>query len=375
VAIWWVLLLPMLAAFDLQNVLAYWRGRVLVPGEETTLDYTVVVPVYGHPRYLQNLRYLARIRRNVVIAIDTGARPMRAFAARLARYGWRVHLVELGENVGPDSILREVLASGAITTTWVVRMDADTWAVDDIGRAIAVADRDGVHMASVKCHVAPPRNVCERLQAVEYEMAMRTRHFRPWMTSGACILGKTHAYKAVLERHSLNFATCGGDIETGQIARNLRMRIRHVDFTVYTEVPSTWRALYRQRLLWWGSSFRTIVVNVDSAMRMPGYLVYYLGLVWFALYWKIEADLDVRRLALYLPTLMIAYTLACVLTNWPVRSRWMILFPYYSLLQVMVMPAAGSVWFVQYAIRHRKNPRFRFGFGRGRYVEPLPETA
>jgi hypothetical protein len=72
---------------------------------------------------------------------------------------------------------------------------------------------------------------------------------------------------------------------------------------------------------------------------------------------------------------MLAYTLACVVTNWPVRSRWMILFPYYSLLQVMVMPWAGSFWFVQYAIRHRKNPRFRFGFARGRYVEPLPETA
>lgn len=369
-ALW--LILPLLAVFDLQNALAYWRRGVLVPGEETTDDYTVVVPVYGHPRYLQNLDYLETIKPNVVIAIDTGSRRIRPLALRLVRDGWRVHTVELGSNVGPDSILQAALAAGAVKTTWLVRMDADTWAVEDMGRAVAVAKRHGAHICSVKCYVAPPKNMCEQLQFTEYTMAMRTRHYRAWMTSGACILGTTHAYKSVLDRHSLNFATCGGDIETGQIARNQRMRVRHIDFYVYTEVPSTWRSLFRQRLVWWGSSFRTVVCNFDSAVRMPGYLFYYLGLVWIALYWKVEGDLHPERVFYYLPTLMVAYTLACVITNWPVRSRWMILFPYYSLLQAMVMPLAGSMWFVQYAVRHRKNPRFRFGFSRGRYVEPVP---
>lgn len=371
---WW-LALPLLAAFDLQNVVAYWRGLVLPLGDETTCDYTIVVPVYGHPRYFQNLHFLAKIPGDVVLAIDIGTEPMRVAAEQLRRKNWRVHTVDLKENVGPDSILRATLEAGAVTTTWVIRMDADTWAVDDIGRAVAAAERDGAHMCSVKCHVAPPKSLCERMQDVEYKMAMRTRHFRPWMTSGACIIGRTHAYRTVLARHSLNFATCGGDIETGQIARNLRMRIRHVDFKVFTEVPGTWRTLFRQRLLWWGSSFRTIVVNADSALRMPGYLFYYVFLVWIGLWWKVQDQLDVGRLVLYLPTLMIAYTVACIVTNWPVRSRWMILFPYYSLLQVMLMPWAGSIWFIQYAIRHRKNPRFRFSFGRGRYVEPLPESA
>jgi cellulose synthase/poly-beta-1,6-N-acetylglucosamine synthase-like glycosyltransferase len=367
----WVLL-PLLALFDLQNALAYWRRGVLVPTDETTDDYTVVVPLYGHPRYLQNLDFLKRIKPNVVIAIDTGSRAIRPFALRLARDGWRVHTVQLGDNVGPDSILQATLASNAVKTTWVVRMDADTWTDDDLGRAVAVAKRHGAHMCSVKCHVAPPKNVCEQLQFTEYAMAMRTRHYRAWMTSGACILGTTHAYRTVLERHSLNFATCGGDIETGQIARNLRMKVKHVDFIVYTEVPSTWRSLTRQRLLWWGSSFRTIVCNFDSALRMPGYLFYYLGLVWIGLYWKVQGDVHVERIAYYLPTLMVAYSGVCLVTNWPVRSKWMILFPYYSLAQVMVMPLAGSVWFIQYAIRKRKNPRFRFSFCRGRYAAPPP---
>jgi cellulose synthase/poly-beta-1,6-N-acetylglucosamine synthase-like glycosyltransferase len=365
-------LLPLLALFDLQNALAYWRRGVLVPTDETTDDYTVVVPLYGHPRYLQNLDFLKEIKPNVVIAIDTGSRAIRPFALRLVRDGWRVHTVHLGDNVGPDSILQATLASNAVKTTWVVRMDADTWTDDDLGRAVAVAKRHGAHMCSVKCHVAPPKNVCEQLQFTEYAMAMRTRHYRAWMTSGACILGTTHAYRTALERHSLNFATCGGDIETGQIARNLRMKVRHVDFVVYTEVPSSWRCLIRQRLLWWGSSFRTIVCNFDSALRMPGYLFYYLGLVWIGLYWKVQGDVHVDRIAYYLPTLMVAYTVVCLVTNWPVRSKWMILFPYYSLAQVMVMPLAGSAWFIQYAIRKRKNPRFRFGFCRGRYEAAPP---
>src|SRR5690348_16776700 len=102
--VWW-LALPLLAAFDLQNVLAYWRGLVLPLTTETTLDYTIVVPVYGHPRYLQNLRYLSRIRDNVVIALDLGSAPMHSLAARLIHRGWRVHVTDLGTNVGPDSIL------------------------------------------------------------------------------------------------------------------------------------------------------------------------------------------------------------------------------------------------------------------------------
>jgi hypothetical protein len=363
-------LLPLLAVFDLQNALAYWRRGVLVPTDRTTDDYTVVVLLYGHPRYLQNLDYLKTIKPNVLIAMDTGSPAIRQLPLQLERDGWRVFTCDLGTNVGPDSILHAALAAGAVKTTWTVRMDADTWAIEDMGRAVAAAQRARADMCSVKCYVAPPKNLCEQMQYTEYAMAMRTRHFRAWMTSGACILGTTHAYRTVLDHHSMNFATCGGDMETGQIARNLRMRIKHIDFLVYTEVPATWPALFRQRLVWWGSSFRIIVCNFDSALRMPGYLFYYLGLVWIGLYWKIQGDFQIQRVAYYLPTLMVAYTIACVATNWPVRSKWMILFPYYSIAQVLVMPLAGSVWFLQYAIRKRKNPRFRFGFSRGRYQRP-----
>lgn len=53
----------------------------------------------------------------------------------------------------------------------------------------------------------------------------------------------------------------------------------------------------------------------------------------------------------------------------------MILFPYYSLLQATLMPPCGAIWCIAYLIRTRKNPRFAFGFRRGRYVAPEPVPA
>ena len=55
-------------------------------------------------------------------------------------------------------------------------------------------------------------------------------------------------------------------------------------------------------------------------------------------------------------------------TNWPVRSRWMILFPYYSLLQVLLMPIPGAFWCLKYMLVNRTSGRYKFGFRRGRYV-------
>jgi Glycosyl transferase family group 2 len=366
---WWSLL-PLIVVLDLQGLLALWRGWVLEPTDETSNDYTIVVPVYGDPRYLRNLDFLRTVREHALIAIDTGTESMQALATRLAHEGWRIATVDLGSRVGPESIMYAVLKGNAVTTKWVVRMDADTFAIADIGTAVAAAERARAHFCSVKCLVADPSNVLEKIQAIEYAMAMRTRHYRPWMSSGACTLATVDAFRTILARHTLDFGTSGGDIESGQIAHHLRMRIRHVDFAVFTEVPPTVRSLFRQRLVWWGAGFRMTVLNIDSALRMPGFLFYYIALVWAGVYWKAGGVVDLERIAEYLPTLLLVYTAICFVTNWPVRSPWMIVFPYYSLVQATVMPICGACWCVTYLLRNRRNPRFTFGFRRGRYLAP-----
>jgi hypothetical protein len=113
-----------------------------------------------------------------------------------------------------------------------------------------------------------------------------------------------------------------------------------------------------------------VVINIDSALRMPLYLAYYLGLVWLGAYWRLGGGLHLGSVPYFLPTLLLLYTAICFATNWPVRSRWMLLFPYYALLQVMLMPAVGAIRCLTYVAKHRKNPRFKLGFRRGRYVAP-----
>jgi hypothetical protein len=358
---------------ECQNLMALWRGWVVAVDDESCDDYTVVVPIYGDPRYFENREALEPIREHVILALEVTPTAMSAFADRMEREGWRVHRLHLDRDVGPDTIVRDVIKDGAVGTKWLIRIDADSYAVDDFGKAIAAAERAGADYCSIKCLVARPRTLCERLQAVEYEMAMRTRHFRPWMTSGACIIATTAAYGAALRLHSLNFGTCGGDIETGRAAHHLRMRIRHIDFVVYTVAPAAWRSLYRQRVIWWAAGFRSAVVNFDKSLRLPLYLAYFAVCVWMGFVWRWESLFSLRALML-LPVVVVAYTALCVFTNWPVRSRMMILFPYYSLLQVLLMPIPGALWCLKYMVVNRTSGRYAFGGRRGCFNATTPAS-
>jgi hypothetical protein len=38
-------------AFDFQNLLSWWRGKVIEAGADSSTDFTIVVPLFGHPRY------------------------------------------------------------------------------------------------------------------------------------------------------------------------------------------------------------------------------------------------------------------------------------------------------------------------------------
>ena len=72
----------------------------------------------------------------------------------------------------------------------------------------------------MKVAAAKPHTIAAQLQALEYRMAMLSRHFRPWMTSGACFIGRTDALRRIYAKHSL--WSPGEDIETGRVAHALR---------------------------------------------------------------------------------------------------------------------------------------------------------
>jgi cellulose synthase/poly-beta-1,6-N-acetylglucosamine synthase-like glycosyltransferase len=193
-------------------------------------------------------------------------------------------------------------------------------------------------------------------------MAMLARHFRPWLTSGACYAARTSALRAVLAIHSM--WPPGEDIETGRIAHAFKMRIRHLDMRVETTAPETWRGLLRQRRLWWVGNFRHAIVNLDrNAIQHPIWIFYYLGLVWVGLYFKwnsIVEHLHPFVLVQAFAWLFAVYAVITLVANWQVRSWRMIVYPPYALTQAILMPMVGSVYYWLIVRRAGTFGRYRF---------------
>jgi cellulose synthase/poly-beta-1,6-N-acetylglucosamine synthase-like glycosyltransferase len=352
-----VILAAVLFLFEFQNLLALNERRVLHLGWDETYDFTIVVPVYGKPSYLQNLDSLVRWKANVLLSLEITNPEMVAFADRMEGEGWAVNRVLLERPTVPQ-VVRSAVET--VTTTYVIRVDADTELSRDLPRAIARLQRDGADVCSVKTRVAAPATAVEKIQALEYAMSMLARHFRPWMLSGACIIARADALRRIYSMHTMWYP--GEDIETGRIAKAQGYRVRHLDYEVFTIAPNTWGALFRQRRTWWAGSFLHTVVNCDRAvLHAPVWLFYYVALVWCGVY--LHWDYSVAGLVHFaelFPLLWILYVGVTLVANWRVRSRWMLVFPLYSFVQSSVMPIFGVLRYVQIAWRHRAVGRMRF---------------
>jgi cellulose synthase/poly-beta-1,6-N-acetylglucosamine synthase-like glycosyltransferase len=360
----------LLVAFDFQNVLSWWGGRTITPGDAETDDFTIVVPLFGHPRYFERRNELLRYQRNVLVALEVSTPLMSAFADELEAEGWRVERLQVA-SPNPAALVHAALP--AVTTRYTFRLDADTSVGDDLHRAVAAVAADGADLCSIKCGVANRVNVVTKLQHLEYRMAMLARHFRPWLTSGACFLARTEALREILDRHS--HWTPGEDIETGRIALAMRMRIRHLDIVVETDAPDTFASLFKQRRLWWAGNFRHWWINMDRNMlHLPVLTSYYMMVIWSSLYFKWWAMIDIHSLPYTFPIVFAAYVFVTAVSNGQVLSPWMLAFPLYSLFQVIVMPPIGAVWFFVVAIRRRKLGRYCFGYKRRGALPPAPSA-
>jgi hypothetical protein len=335
-----LVLLVTLLSLDMQNIASRF-GRVIALGDETTSDYTIVIPIFGHPKYFRNGEWLAQYRANALLAVNVDGPVMEAFVAELRRQGWRVHESHLPGRVSCPELVLDALAS--VTTDYVIRLDGDTIAYQDPGRAVASVRAAGADLASVKITVSRRKTLIETLQAVEYEMAMLGRHNRAWMTSGACMIARTAALRGLLNSHSFWFP--GEDIETGVLAKHYRLSVRHLDMRFYTDAPETFRIWFRQRRMWWSGSFRMAFVNGDQTLRFPLTFVYTVCVVWLLWIAKWHELFDLRHVFAILPFVVLVYTGVCFFSNWQVRSRWMLVYPYYALFQALVMPPLGALYY------------------------------
>jgi hypothetical protein len=359
-----------LVAFDFQNLLAWWHGKLVQPGEQVCWDFTIVVPLFGDPKYFAGRDAVERYRENILVALEVTPPRMMEFAAELEAEGWHVCRLHV-DRPNPASLVRAALNS--VTTTWTVRLDADTSIGNGIERVVAAAAAADADLCSVKVEAESPRTVSAKLQALEYRMAMLSRHYRPWMTSGACFVGKTESLRLIFERHSL--WTPGEDIETGRAAHALKMRIRHADYVVYTDVPDTWRALFRQRRLWWAGTFRHTFVNVDrNLLHLPVITGYMLVAVYATIHFKWWGMIDWHALPRELPIVFAVYAVVTLVSNLQVASPWMLVFPLYALAQSMILPVLGAMKFVQLARQKRSIGRYRFRYRRGIPADVLEQA-
>jgi len=357
----------LLLAFDFQNLLSWWRVRVIAPVAGRSEAFTIIVPLFGHPRYFAGRDRLLDYQANVLVALDVTPLVMQAFADELEEEGWTVGRYTLADP-NPASLVKAGLED--VLTPIALRLDADTELSAGLREAVAAVIADGADLCSVKCEVANTVNLCTRMQHLEYRMAMLGRHIRPWLTSGACFIGKTDALRQLYAQHSL--WTPGEDIETGVVAKALKLRVRHCDFVVSTDAPESWAALAKQRRLWWAGNFRHWTVNLDKHLvQRPVMALYASAGIWSSLYWKWWGMIDWHALPQTVGMLWAFYVVATFVANIQVRSRYMLLVPFYALAQGMVMPVAGACTYLRLAHSRCDLGRYRFGYRR-RSPDPLP---
>jgi hypothetical protein len=366
-----MMIYPWMAIFDLQILYSNIK-KPFKCTEEMLDDYTIIVPVFNKPSYLQNLAYLRRYRDRVIIAsVSDQSMEMEYFLAGLRKEGFRVSILDLHSSAAvstrssqPDpttyySLMKHPLELGVydalrrisveyVRTKYVCFLDGDSIPEGDFGKPCAVLEKEGLDVASVKVLPSSKSNLIERMQWIEYSIAMRSRHYYPWLTSGASCIVRTSVLKEIMRNHSLYFL--GGDIEIGILARLTGKKIANIDFTVFTDVPSTFTKWFRQRIDWFCGAFRLSIINFDKHLRQPIFLAYMAGLVFLVLPLKLFGIL----MAWWIVPLVMLLYIPITFANWQVRDRYMFLFPLYGGFQSLVLPPLGFLRYLQLLIRYKK---------------------
>lgn len=212
-------------------------------------------------------------------------------------------------------------------------------------------------IASVKVIPKQRKTWMEKLQCIEYEIAMRARKLYPWLTSGAGMVARREALVDIFNYHSLFFN--GGDIEIGKIADMLGYRIGHIPIEFLTEIPPTFRSWVRQRTSWMCGCFRHSVINLDKNLHRVYHSLYFSICIYFLLAFKL---LEMIKHWHLLPWIISAYILLSIAAGWKQRTIWLFLFPLYALFQATFIAIIGIIRYIQFSWKYRTMGRFRIGY-------------
>ncbi len=336
----------------------YARRKRYTFGDEINDDFTLIVPIYGNIKYLENVEYLHQYGSKVVLC--TTGDEQQEFYDQLQKIaddnGFRIFRDKPADSYGHmgagqkratsgtirDRLIRNVLVN-EVRTEYVVPIDADTTTHQPISRLVGELARNGWDIASIRL-ILSNRNgsVLTKLQYHEYAAAMQLRLIAPWMLSGACHVARTEVLKDIMSRHSLFFQ--GNDIEIGLIATTSGYKVGHIPFDVSTAVPATFNSWFRQRLAWAGGEFRLFITNLKFALKYPFWWVYgglltvlLFPLRWYSLFVPLTALLFIFG----------SYYALIVALHFRTRDRWIFLMPFYRMFCSLILTPLGIIWYIK----------------------------
>lgn len=356
-----LLLVPLIPALvDIVPNVRARGGRVFaIPEDHRSIeDFSVLVPIYGNVRYLENVEFLRSYGSRVTLVTTRSETEefYDALEAIAREEGFSVFRTGVSRHAGAgkrhvagtirDQIVRD--AAEFVTTRYVVCIDADTVTSRPIGELVGALEANGLDLASVKLVPSNTGRLLGRLQAHEYHMAMRLRRVLPFVCSGACQVARSNTLREVMRRHSLFFQ--GNDVELGILGDALGHRVGFLSFTVPTIVPDRLRPWLRQRFAWAGGEFRLFIVNPQLAIWHPFY-AFYGGVVVILLVplrW-----INMEKPSLGLLTMFLLYSAIVFAVNWSQRDWSLLVYPFYGMFISLVLVPIGLFSYLYMAMPER----------------------
>lgn len=359
-----------LTIFDLGNLATFVPSlnKSYNINENENKDYTILVTTFNSANPLKIIDYLRKQKEHIIICDDGSTdKDFILYLNTLEKEGFRIiynghkklikwkFLKEVVTIPSREQALKEGLEY--VNTKFCIFLDDDTIPEGNIGKAVNVIDEKKADLASLKCYPRNKERLIENLQNIEYHAAMLGREVRPYLTSGACLIGKTSSLRKIMEHHSLFYQ--GGDIEIGVLARKLKMKIIHINYAVNTEVPRTIRKWARQRAYWMSGGFRHAIINAHNYIKLdPLHVIYFSGIIWFLLFFKWKSNFVSPISLLWVLGIYIFITFISNLKIYkPLwkETKWYswILFPIYAAFQVMILPLFGVFLYFKQVIKFK----------------------
>jgi cellulose synthase/poly-beta-1,6-N-acetylglucosamine synthase-like glycosyltransferase len=335
-------------------------------------DFSVLVPIFGNMSYLKNIDFLKQYGDKVVLCTTTKENDQfNEEIERVARENnfrifrsevplasnvskptpWRLlsgTFTETTNRVNKEMVRDEIIKDSfsAVASEYCIFIDGDTIAKESFYKLVGLMKEKNFDIASVRVLVSQTNTVMEKLQGLEYELAMDARKIYPWLTSGAGVIARTAAIKDIMGHHSLFFS--GGDIEIGKLAGLLKYKVGHLHFEFYTDVPSSFKAWFKQRMAWAGGGFRHAIINFHSyTWRHPFFYFYTTILVYAGTPLRWYEFITHYHI---LPLVILIYWILIFTFHWKKRGWYFFLFPFYALLQVMIILPLGVYTYFKMAL-------------------------